>query len=194
MEEKIPKAFISYCWTSERYKQAVLDFATILVKQHINVTLDQWDLLPGHDMYSFMEQGIANSDKVLILCNKEYAERADNRQGGVGTETMIITPELFRSSPRQEKFIPVFMEGIEHVPAYLKNRIGIDLTADYDKGIDQIVHVIFGVPMTVKPKLGPPPDFFQERSKHNTFVENITKETAGNVNDTQYETAESIES
>lgn len=49
----------------------------------------------GSDRFIFMEKSVNESDKVLILCNKVYKEKADNRCGGAGQETMIIAPEVY---------------------------------------------------------------------------------------------------
>ena len=44
--------------------------------------------------------------KVLIFSNKSYAEKADARQHGVGTEAQILSAELY-GKVQQEKFIPI---------------------------------------------------------------------------------------
>ena len=66
-----------------------------------------------------------------ILCNKVYKEKADNRCGGAGQETMIIAPEVYEKNA-PEKFIPIIMErnllGKEYIPQYLKSLIYIDYT------------------------------------------------------------------
>lgn len=118
--KKNPKVFISYSWSSEEYIKRVLELATRLINDGADVTLDQWDLSPGQDMHVFMEQGIRDADKVLILCDKKYTEKANNRTGGVGTETMIITPEVY-AKHSQTKFVPVVMEKNLIMPTYLTN-------------------------------------------------------------------------
>lgn len=175
-----PKVFISYSWTSQQYKDAVLDFATALINNHVNAILDQWDLKPGQDIYEFMESGIATSDKVLLLCDKEYKRKADDRKGGTGVETMIITPELFQSSgPHQNKFIPIYMgERTECAPRYIQSRLGIDLTKNYEEGFEQILHAVFDQPVKVKPKLGPPPVWFEERQQQLQEYQ-VQQETGG---------------
>lgn len=110
-ENKIPKVFISYSWTSEEYKKYVVDLVCTLRNRGVDTVFDSYDLMPGDDKYVFMER-IANDptiDKVLILCDRGYKEKADNRSGGVGDETVIITPEVYGRS-QQDKFIPVVME------------------------------------------------------------------------------------
>ena len=100
-EDRIPKIFISYSWSSDAL---VLDLAKRLVSQGVDVILDKWDLHTGADRFLFMEKSVSESDKVLILCNKVYKEKADNRYGGAGQETMIIAPEVYEKTV-PEKFI-----------------------------------------------------------------------------------------
>jgi hypothetical protein len=53
-----------------------------------------------------MEQAVANSDFVIVVCTPNYAERANKRQGGVGYESIIVTAELAERM-LTNKFIPV---------------------------------------------------------------------------------------
>lgn len=59
--------------------------------------LDKWDLKEWQDKYAFMEKCVNDPDvcKVLIICDKSYTEKANNRLGGVGDETSIISPEIY---------------------------------------------------------------------------------------------------
>src|SRR5438270_13112282 len=90
-----PKAFISYSWSSPQHQQWVLDLATQLRENGVDVTIDKWDLKEGHDAIAFMEQMVTDPQiqKVIVVLDRTYAEKADGRQGGVGTETQIISPE-----------------------------------------------------------------------------------------------------
>ncbi len=53
-----------------------------------------------------MEQCVTDNKihRVIIICDKSYVEKANYRNGGVGDETMIISPEIY-SEAKQEKFI-----------------------------------------------------------------------------------------
>jgi len=42
-----PKAFISYSWDSDEHKAWVLQLATRLVNNGVDVTLDRWDIHLG---------------------------------------------------------------------------------------------------------------------------------------------------
>ena len=156
-----PKVFISYSWTNEEYKITVLQLAEALVSKSVDVILDRWDLHPGQDKFAFMEQSIEKADKVLVLCDKMYTEKANDRSGGVGTETEIITPDVYGKS-LQEKFIPVIMEDFNSVPTYFKSRLGIDFRKGHRReGFEDILHVIYDQPKYSKPPLGKKPEWHQ---------------------------------
>lgn len=164
-----PIVFISYSWSSEKFKEKILNFAKRLRNNAVDVILDQWDLKEGQDKYAFMEQTVSRSDvdKVLIICDATYCLKADRRDGGVGAETTIITPELFLKSD-QTKFIPLVFEHNEDetlcLPACLKSRIAIDFTNEemFEKKYEELLRNIFDEPEHKKPPLGKRPDFSKQ--------------------------------
>ena len=89
-EDGIPKIFISYAWVSS---DLVLELAQRLVSHGVDVVLDKWDLKEGQDKYAFMERCVNDSKitKVLIVYDKAYAQKANDRTGGVGDETVILS-------------------------------------------------------------------------------------------------------
>ena len=158
-----PKVFISYAWGSEDYKIKVLSFATDLMNDGIEVILDQWSLKEGNDTYAFMEQSATDPTitNVLILLDPVYEKKANGRDGGVGTETQIIS---------QEKFLPVIFErGIKGEipkPQYLKTMFHFDLTQEekYDLEYRRLVKRLYGIEIVEKPELGKKPSWLDERS------------------------------
>ena len=134
----------------------------------VDVTLDVWSLKDGQDKYVFMEKMVTDSDinKVLIICNKDYAEKADSRNGGVGTESTIMSDEIY-SKADQTKFLPVIFEKgndrIIYKPHFLKSRIHIDMSSDdcYEMGYEQLLRDIFDKPLIKKPALGSMPAFLE---------------------------------
>ncbi len=161
-----PKVFISYSWTSVAHEIWVRELAEKLMSDGVLVTLDKWDLKEGQDKYSFMEQMVNNPEirKVLIVCDKEYADKADLRKGGAGTESQIISSEIY-NKVNQEKFIPVLRQfddlGNPCLPIYLKNRIYIDLSDDskYHEEYEKLLRNIFGRPLLKRPPVGSPPSY-----------------------------------
>lgn len=178
------KVFISYAWTNDAYQKKVMDLATRLIKDGIDVILDKWDLHIGADRFLFMEKSVTESDKVLILCNKIYKEKADNRFGGAGQETMIIAPEVYEQNA-PEKFIPIIMERDfwrkEYIPQYLKPLIYIDYTDnDIEMQYKNLLCAIYGVTMDIKPGIGDAPAYIKERvfledTQENKSITNFSK-------------------
>ena len=168
-ELKTPKLFISYSWTTPEHEAWVLNLATELRESGIDVILDKWDLKEGQDAHAFMERMVADEsvEKVIIVCDKAYAEKADAREGGVGTETQIISPEVY-NSVTQTKFVAVISQkdvnGKPYLPTYYKSRIYIDLSdVDlYAKNFEQLLRWVFDKPPYLKPDLGQPPAFLDE--------------------------------
>ena len=128
-----PKLFISYSWSNPEHEQWVVDLAEQLVESGIEVILDKWDLKEGHDAIAFMEKMVTDPaiKKVAIICDEIYAQKADNRAGGVGTETQIISREVYEKSS-QDKFVAVLSKkdanGKPCLPTYYSSRIYIDLS------------------------------------------------------------------
>lgn len=167
MEEdvKVPKVFISYSWSSDAHKQWVLELAKRLVAEAgVEVILDRWHLKIGHDRYKFMEDSIRQADKVIVICDKTYCEKANNRVGGVGSETMILTPEIYEDT-KQDKFIPIAMESSVNnqllLPDFIKSRLVLPLLdkRDFEKQYEDLIRLIWDEPRLTPPKRGNKPDF-----------------------------------
>lgn len=167
--EAPPKLFVSYSWSNADHEAWVLDLAKSLVESGIEVLLDKWQLRDGHDAIKFMESMVTNVDvnKVLILADRVYVDRANARVGGVGTETQILTPELY-GGQSPDKFVLVVCErdeqGMPYVPTYYKGRIHIDMSREdiYAAGLEQLVRWTFDKPLHVRPEIGPRPAFLDE--------------------------------
>ena len=77
-----------------------------------------------------------------------YAEKADGRRGGVGTETQIISSQVY-SKADQNKFVAAVIseldaEGRPFVPTYYASRIFIDLSSEelYSENFEALVRWI----------------------------------------------------
>jgi len=101
-----PKVFISYSWSSPVHQSLVLSWAERLIADGIDVVLDKYDLKEGHDKYAFMERMVTDASvtHVLVLCDQIYSEKADARKAGVGTESQIISKEVYEKVD-QSKFV-----------------------------------------------------------------------------------------
>ncbi|OGR60668.1 MAG: hypothetical protein A2X36_09300 [Elusimicrobia bacterium GWA2_69_24] len=143
-----------------------MTLATELRGVGVDVILDKWDLKEGQDANSFMERMVTDSSirKVILVCDRAYAEKADRRKGGVGTEAQIISPEIYAKAD-QNKFVAVVTEtnedGEPFLPTYYRGRIHIDLSEDsiYAANFEQLVRWAFDKPLHIKPTLGKQPNY-----------------------------------
>jgi hypothetical protein len=165
-----PKLFVSYSWTSPAHEQWVLDLAERLTQDGVHVIIDKWDLREGHDAHAFMEQMVTNREigKVAIIFDREYVRRADDRDRGVGTETRLITGEIYKKSA-QDKFVAVIAEKDEdnkpYVPAYYSGRIYVDLAdvSRYEEQYERLLRWIFDKPLYSRPAIGKAPSFLDDK-------------------------------
>ncbi|BCA03504.1 hypothetical protein H12S4_44080 [Bradyrhizobium diazoefficiens] len=167
----MPKTFVSYSWSTKAHEAWVLDLATALRESGVDVVLDKWDLKEGHDVVAFMERMGTDKeiDKVIMVFDRRYVEKANDRSGGVGTEAQIITSQIYDKSD-QDKFIGVIAqvdpEGKPYKPLYYASRLHLDLSnADiYAENFDQLLRWLFGKPAYPKPALGKAPEFLNDNS------------------------------
>jgi hypothetical protein len=170
------------------YNNRVLDLATQLRESGVDAIIDKWHLRPGQDATVFMEQMVTDPSitNVIMIFDRKYAEKADRRQGGVGTEAQIISPKLYEKSD-QTKFIAVIFEkdndGKPYLPVFYQSRIWIDLSDEgtYAVNFDELLRSVFEKPAYPKPALGKPPVFLNEqtallptRSRANRAIQLLT--------------------
>jgi len=161
-----PKIFISYSWTTQQHQEYVKHIADRLISDGVNVVLDIYDLKEGHDKYAFMESMITDASvtHVLVISDKEYARKADARKSGVGTESQIISNEVY-TKVDQTKFIPLVFEFDSneepYLPTFMKSRIWINFSTPEKENDswEQLLRLLYGKPQHVKPALGKTPSF-----------------------------------
>lgn len=157
---KAPTVFISYSHDSEEHKAWVLRLAVELRERGVDSALDQWDLAPGQDVAAFMQKGILDADRVILVCSGTYVRKAEAGTGGVGFERLIVTGEVVQNIDTR-KFIPlVRMNPAEpRIPRFLGPRLYIDFNDDsaYDAKRDELLRELLGAPANVKPPLGANP-------------------------------------
>ena len=155
-----PKVFISYSHDSPEHKQWVSELGARLRRKGIDATLDQWDLGLGHDVTRFMERGIVDADRVLVICTDKYVSKANADEGGVGYERMIVNAELVQNLGT-DKFIPIIRQasGKEKTPTFLGTRVYADFRNDsqFDAECEKLIRELHEMPIIEKPPLGKSP-------------------------------------
>lgn len=156
----VPKCFISYSHDNEDHKEWVLNLASRLVENGVNVILDQWNLSLGGDLPSFMEGGLTEVDRVICICSKIYVAKANAGSGGVGYEKMILTSELMHNM-NSEKIIPLIKSNNEPkvTPIFLQTKRYIDFRneTEYEKSYPELIKEIHGESIKARPALGKNP-------------------------------------
>lgn len=160
-----PKVFISYAWIDEENTNRVRDFVNRLRKDGIETVFDQANLRPGQSTIHFMETSVHDPSitSVLMLLTPEYKRKADDKTGGVGTETQIISAEVY-NDVNNTKFVPVIFDTFgnnlqECLPIYLKSRFFVDLSdsRNYENEYIKLVRALYGVPTTTLQPIGSRP-------------------------------------
>lgn len=143
ISEEIPNqksVFISYGWDNDDHRSWVYTLADRL-SVDFNVMIDE-KLPLGTNLDTFMEQLVTNADRVLLILTPEYKEKADNRQNGVGYESVLISRQLYLNQGTS-KFIPIIRKGdVEDCyPLYLGNRKGLDMRDDscFEAQLNQLI-------------------------------------------------------
>ena len=149
-----PKVFISYSHDTPEHRRWVSELAAKLRRNGVDIILDQWDFQPGGDPAQFMERGIKDSDRVLVICTDSYVRKANAGEGGVGYEPMIVTKKLVQNWGIN-KFIPIIRQalGEDKTPTFLESQVYINFIAEenFDEKFDDLLHERLQVPVLQKP-------------------------------------------
>lgn len=157
-----PRVFTSYSHDSEEHKAWVLRLADRLIRNGVDVILDQYDLRLGADLPGFIESGLSDADRVLAICSDGYVEKANRRRGGVGYERRILTADIMDDLD-SSRVIPVIRNntasGLKVLPSFLGSALYIDFRnpAEYETKYVELIHEIFGKQIVARPPLGQNP-------------------------------------
>jgi hypothetical protein len=164
-----PRVFISHTTLSDARMSWLDALYRFLRENGINARIDRYSLRPGMDLVQWMCNELQQADRVLLICNARYADRADGRHGGVGWETMLIQGDLYASMYREKpegdvavsKYIPIVVtpEVEDGRPDYLATKLAVHWPPDADEGAQRqaLLHELFGE--TEEPPIGPRPSF-----------------------------------
>ena len=172
-----PVVFISYAWEIQPKAQAL---ANRLMADGIQVVADFFEVKLGNNLTAFMQRLVNDEtiEKVLILCDRIYRDKANGFEGGVGTEATIISPELY-GKINQTKFIGVVMErdatGKPFLPTMLRANLFVDLS-DPNQELQEyrrLVKELWGVPVVQKPMLGDRPKWIDMPTVDTSSLERL---------------------
>jgi hypothetical protein len=160
------RVFISYTKTSIEHQDWVRELAKYLREKGIDARLDIWHLRRGMDLPQWMCNELDQADRVLIICNEEYASRAAGRLGGVGWEIRLIQGDLLQSqSANPKKYLPILRGDFneKNVPSFLRGVYALAWNAgESKKAKEQLLREIYDV-FDEAPAIGRPPRFLLAR-------------------------------
>ncbi|MEH6908524.1 toll/interleukin-1 receptor domain-containing protein [Neobacillus drentensis] len=169
MENK--SAFISYGWDSEEHKQWVMDLANLLRRNGVIATIDRFITQSNTtNLNAMMIKGMRDNDFVIVVLTENFAEKADNFQGGVGFETLFSLP-ILQQNPDKLIFILRHKSNFRNAfPFHLQGYYAIDFSDDigFNDSFQELLHRIHGVPLYEMEPVGPIPQLRPINSKSAT--------------------------
>lgn len=161
-----PRVFISYTGTNKDNASWVKLLATALRQHGVDARLDAFHLKPGFDLPQWMTNEVIMAEKVLLICDRYYMEKADFRKGGVGWETMVIQGDMLAQGDNKQKYIAIIREDAadKALPIYMKSKYAFNWGKD--AGIDparlkELVLCIFDC--DTEPELGAVPAYVKQK-------------------------------
>jgi hypothetical protein len=86
--QNAPRLFVSYSHDDQAHKNWVLNLSDRLVRNGVNVILDQRNMTLGGDLPRFMEAGLSEADRVLSICSEKYVEKASPGLGALKSRSV----------------------------------------------------------------------------------------------------------
>ena len=179
--KKHPVVFLSYARTNEEHIKKMRNFVSTLRKDGIDAKIDEWDLKVGNDLYYFMENSIKReADNILLILNKEFTEKANDRKSGVGTEIQLICKEVY-DDVKQERVIPIVWEcdekGEPYIPTFLESRLYLDLSSNekFGKNYETLLRILYNKPKNPQEELGEMPNWLNDTNKYYPKTNEVVK-------------------
>ena len=173
----VPKVFISYSHDDDAHKDWVLQLATRLRSNGVDILLDRWNLRLGSDIASFIEGGLSSSSKIVCICSEAYEKKANEKSGGVGYEKQIMTAKMMHNL-NAEWIIPVIRNNnSEKVPTFLKGKLHINFENNslYENNYKKLLRELLDEPVLPIPPIGKNPFDNIKNFSTQKFIPNTEK-------------------
>jgi hypothetical protein len=157
---------ISYSHDSPAHMDWVRTLAERLTQDGVEVLLDQWHLQLGDELPRFMEASIAKADYILLICTEPYVRKADERAGGVGYESSLLSAQLLAARQIAEqdasRIIPILRQSTPtpRVPRFMAGRYYANLSENvphFEAEYEQLVRTLHRAPKHQPPARGTNP-------------------------------------
>lgn len=170
------RVFVSYSWDNDTHKDWVFQLCQDLRDKGVDAIIDQ-AMRKGKDLLEFMEKGIANAHRVLVVGTPNYKRKSEEEKGGVKYEQNIIKASILHGIG-SDRYITILRQGSgfeESFPAVISTKGGYDMRNDdtYEEHLTALVHEIYDKPIVVLNPIGTVPEFArQDWGKETLVVEN----------------------
>lgn len=163
--DRRPRVFVSYAGIDKDNAQWVKALAQALRANGVDARLDIFHLKPGFDLPQWMTNEVIMADKVLLICDRFYMEKANFKKGGVGWETMIIQGDMLAQGEGTQKYIAIIREDSPEsaLPVYMRSKYAFNWGhgSEIDPGrLKELVLCLFD--RDTEPELGAIPDYVRE--------------------------------
>lgn len=136
------RIFVSY---SHRDSEIVSVITSCLTEEGHEIWLDSLRLQPGDNITQKISEGLEQADAIIFIISE-----ASLRSEWVQREFSAIT--LQQISKRQQRIIPIRIDHCE-VPSYLAERVYIDFSQDFERGLQTLSDALKGPSLDLTPPL-----------------------------------------
>lgn len=162
------RVFVSYSWDNDTHKDWVFHLCQDLRDKGVDAIIDQ-AMRKGKDLLDFMEKGIANAHRVLVVGTPNYKHKSEEEKGGVKYEQNIIKASILHGIG-SDRYITILREGAgfeESFPTVISTKGGYDMRndSDYQEHLTALVHEIYDKPVVVLNSIGAVPEFARKEGE-----------------------------
>lgn len=149
--KNVVRVFISHTSSTDAAVEWVKELALFLIDKGLQARLDRFHLRRGMDLPQWMTNELALANKVIVVCDETYKQKADGRLGGVGWETMIIQGDMANLPPDSTKYqVVVRAEDINlALPMYLRTKYAFHARPSDTRNSfrDELVRELLDIPL-----------------------------------------------
>jgi len=165
-----PRVFVSYAGDDKENSKWVKELTIMLRNNGVDARLDRFHLKPGMDLPQWMTNEVIMADKVILICDFNYMNKADIHKGGVGWETMIIQGDMLSLGETKSKYIAIVREDDvdKGLPIYLKSKLALHwkkMDKINEDDFKELLYAIFDC--DVAPEIGEIPCYITQKLHNN---------------------------
>ena len=125
---EVNRVFVSYARIDSDF---VMKFATGLIERNVNIWVDQLDIEAGDEWDNAVQQALEGCTAVIVVLSP------------AAVESRSVMDEVSYALDKKKEVIPILYKPCT-LPVRLSRTNYVDLTADYDSGLEQCVALIGG--------------------------------------------------